>query len=454
MWREIIVVLLALCCRVSLAQDYFIYGVVQDYKTVVTPRRRSEVYSKCFAGLSFTTCLPNVPDDDIVRNYDLQYYQDLASIQGQFYCLQCCGDPPDYTDTWDLSCPLTEATAVTSNLYGGELWLARKRDDTDTELVQCSIKRTACEYKENGMTLNCDNRPTDTTYLHGYTVTITVQQYDKNFEFWRGVSKCSVESIESEFPLAEGDIFHEKIILVHVPIDTFSSDDFGKMAVITACLLIVVYGTLYFFRRKRCEYCQKKLVFSPRLCYICVLVGAEPPDPVLLKALEERGEHMQGKPPERLGFVQLWAVGCCKCLYNCFTCQCCCKCCCVCFKFCCCCGCCSYCCSCCGKKKDDTMTTPADADTMTAVEAIELGEGMSMKRDDNDDLTQENEEDREESTKRKKKPRKNSVVTAEPADEGSTGAASAQKKRKGNPNVLDYPREVIYEAVKHPSVPS
>lgn len=327
--------------------------------------------------------------------------------------------------------------------------MARKQNDADTELVRCAIKRTACAYNEQGLTVNCDNRATDTTFLHGYTVTIRVLRYDKNFAFWRGVSKCEVESVESDVPLAAGDIFYEKIIMMHEPIDTFSADDYGKIAIITLTLFVIMYAALYFFRRKHCEYCQQKLVFSRRLCYKCVLVGAQPPDPVLLKALEERGENMQGTLPKRLGFVQLWFENCGKCLYSCFTCQCCCNCCCVCFRFCCCCGCCSYCCGC--QKKDEHKTIPEDDCAMMAVEAIELGEGLSMTRDDVEDFTQSLDDERDES-KTRKKPRKKGVKTVDPPVVGQTEGVTAdmKKKKKRNPNILDQPPEIIYKAVKLP----
>jgi hypothetical protein len=50
--------------------------------------------------------------------------------------------------------------------------------------------------------------------------------------------------------------------------------------------VIVLYVLLYFCRRKKCPICTKKLVIFPNRCYVCVFVGAEMPDPVLLKILE------------------------------------------------------------------------------------------------------------------------------------------------------------------------
>ena len=56
---------------------------------------------------------------------------------------------------------------------------------------------------------------------------------------------------------------------------------------------------LYFFRRNHCSYCQGKLVFSKQLCVKCWFVGAQPVDPFLLAVLEEKGEILQGEMPER-----------------------------------------------------------------------------------------------------------------------------------------------------------
>ena len=58
-------------------------------------------------------------------------------------------------------------------------------------------------------------------------------------------------------------------------------------------IYVCVYASLYYCRRKKCVYCLKKLIFSKELCYVCKFVGAEPPDPILMRALEEKSEHMQ-----------------------------------------------------------------------------------------------------------------------------------------------------------------
>jgi hypothetical protein len=348
------------------AQDLSVYGILESYLIPITPRKQSEIYGKCFKGIGLVTCEPTVPDDDIVYAYNLDYYNQLGGLVGQFYCLQCCGSNPDFQDVWELSCPLSVTGAAIINVYGNEFRLARKQTLTDTEVIICPIKRSACNYTDAGVTLGCD-RAGDLTYLHGYTITITVQEYDFGFAYWKGVSSCVVESDERYTEIKAGDVFYEKIIMNYKPIDTFSIYDTWKVVIIGVSILLFIYVSLYFLRRKRCDYCQQKLVFSYRMCYKCVIVGAQRPDPVLLKALEERGLFMQGKPPERFGFLQVWCVERLKCCYDCFTC----KCCCYCIR---------WCCFCCFKKEKKVLVHPVGAFKPPPMMAIPIGhELLSLK---------------------------------------------------------------------------
>ena len=133
----------------------------------------------------------------------------------------------------------------------------------------------------------------------GYTLTLYVEQYNYNFRYWRGISKCEITSYESETPLAAGDSFHEEIVLVHIP-PTTPQLDYFKELIFLVFTLIFVYIILYFCRRNRCVYCQGKLVWSCRLCIRCVIVGAKPPDGVFLNALEDKGYKLQGDIPQCL----------------------------------------------------------------------------------------------------------------------------------------------------------
>ena len=131
------------------------------------------------------------------------------------------------------------------------------------------------------------------TYLIGYTVTIEVAQYDAYFKYWRGVLSCSIETIERNTSLTLTEKFHEDFILIHYPSSEITVIGYDKIAFVLVFLFAMVYAILYFCRRKHCLYCTKKLVFSKELCYMCKFYGVQPPDPVLIKALEEKGKLLK-----------------------------------------------------------------------------------------------------------------------------------------------------------------
>lgn len=174
--------------------------------------------------------------------------------------------------------------------------MARRKDATDTAYITCPLRRSACNYTESGETVSCD-RSGDNTFLVGYTLKLIVNKYDSFFSFYRGISSCEIESIESNKSLAIGDYFHEKIVLVHVPLaPTF---DFSKILILLVGVVLLAYVILYFCRHTHCVYCGKKLVISIELCYMCKIYGVQPPDPILLLALKDKGQQLQGTRPER-----------------------------------------------------------------------------------------------------------------------------------------------------------
>jgi hypothetical protein len=200
MLRPALVLLLCSLARLSRA-DFFVYGLFLDYLAPLNSGQIKQIYSKCFSGLNIFTCSPTLPEDDVVLYYDRASYRDLASKQGSAWCLECCGTNPEKVDVWDLTCPVDVVTKIQVNRFGVELFLARNKFIGDTAYVMCPLKRSVCTYDEvTGETLMCDRSLSD-KYLHGYTVYVTVQQYDGNFEFWRGVSKCEIESWETDTPL-------------------------------------------------------------------------------------------------------------------------------------------------------------------------------------------------------------------------------------------------------------
>lgn len=295
-----LLLLCCLVCRLVGGQDLQIYGKFNSYLNKVDTKELSFITTKCFQGLLFSTCRPtNVPDDYFGQSVLLPSYVKFSKVYGALYCLQCCGSGPDHIDHWNLACDMDPVTAVQSNVYGYELRLAAHQYDGDKSLVTCPLRRSACAYDGNTV-LNCDGQVGDTTYLTGYTLTINVQQLDENFVYWRGVTSCDIQAVESNTPLRAGDIFHETIILIHTPQISNSRPDAGKVLLSMLAFYFFGYVTLYYFRRNRCVYCQGKLVFSKELCVRCKFVGAKPPDPFLLQALEEKGQHIQGDLPDRL----------------------------------------------------------------------------------------------------------------------------------------------------------
>ena len=281
------------------AQDLLFYGKFDYYYNPITEKELGYITTKCYTGMMFSTCRPKLQSDQFSRDRNLPYYNKLADLYGVQYCAQCCGTSDTNIDVWDLSCDMDIVTATTSNVYGYELRLsAHQIPKGDKSIVTCPLRRSACQY-DGDTTLNCDGQVEDKTYLHGYTLTLTVQQYDENFVYWRGVSKCSIETIESDTPLQAGDLFREKIIYLHTPNILYSKPDFPKTFLCLLAVYFMVYVTLYYLRRKKCVYCQGKLVFSRELCYKCKFVGAKPPDPFLMQALEEKGEQIQGELPDR-----------------------------------------------------------------------------------------------------------------------------------------------------------
>ncbi len=146
--------------------------------------------------------------------------------------------------------------------------------------------------------IGCPRQLTNKTHIIGMTYTLNVRQYNSNFRYWNGVSSCSVEVEETTEPVITFGpyIFHEKYILNHTPVPFDEQPlDFFKYVIIVAVILFVLLVLLYFCRRKHCAYCQKKLVFSFTLCFYCRMVGVEQPDPVMMKALEEKSLELQGE---------------------------------------------------------------------------------------------------------------------------------------------------------------
>lgn len=324
-WRPLIFLL---GVSIVAAQDLSIRGLFSFYTTPYNSQELDLITSTCFNGMNLVTCAPILADDDFTLSTELDYYKDLATSVGQFYCVQCCGTPLNYIDTWNLYCSTSDAINNGVNLFGYELRLARRRTQTDRGVVTCPLRRSACTYAEDGTTLSCD-QSSRFTYLIGYTVTIQVKRYNENFKYWNGVTECNIETVESNTSLSSTEKFRETFILVHKPLNDAQLDNF-KILILLVLVIFVLYVGLYFCRKARCVYCQQKLVFSPKMCYKCRIVGAEMPDPVLMRSLEEKGERIQGEPPDNVlsiaflfKFVGDKITACCFCSFY-YACYCCC----------------------------------------------------------------------------------------------------------------------------------
>lgn len=225
------------------------------------------------------------------------------------YCLQCCSDNKGVPDYWELSCIQYTNVAPKTNLYGYELRIARLLTLTDTEVIRCPIKRTACSYNESNpnQVIEC---VADDTMLWGITVEFWVTIRSVNFQSWRSVEKCSVTVDERTELLPNGAPFAENYILYHSR-HPQSLSAFDGTLYSLICLLSI-YLFLYYLRKDRCIICDKKLVIFCKRCYLCRFYGAYPPDPLLTQAMEEKGKYLQGEFPSKLAGLNT----CSKCCYN------------------------------------------------------------------------------------------------------------------------------------------
>mmetsp|Transcript_25214 Transcript_25214/g.25427 ORF Transcript_25214/g.25427 Transcript_25214/m.25427 type:complete len:423 (-) Transcript_25214:109-1377(-) len=280
------------------ATDFSIYGTVGPY----IPRKmdligRTDIYSKCFEGFHFLTCRAQNTDTDESRLYDLAYYHNFDDNYGDYYCLQCCGAARNI-DIWQLLCEVDEYSAVESNVYGYSFIFAANDDSPQFNVIECPIKRSGCTYDEvTGLSVSCNTD--DGLYLHGYSLTLQISfSHDNLQRLWRTVKSCEAVSIESTVPLQKGDMFQEEIIMVYK--ESSYTYDATQLFLISLVTILFVYLLVYYLRREHCVVCAKKLVVCTHRCVMCRFYGAEPPDPLLERALAEKGAIIQGVYPEKL----------------------------------------------------------------------------------------------------------------------------------------------------------
>jgi len=81
-------------------------------------------------------------------------------------------------------------------------------------------------------------------------------------------------------------MFREKLVIFHEP--SFEWANVVILAIIFVLLLPVMYMILYNFRKRKCEVCDKQLVWSCKKCMMCKFFHADPPDPIMRYAMESK----------------------------------------------------------------------------------------------------------------------------------------------------------------------
>ena len=260
----------------------------------------------------------------------MPYYVSLSVKTNMPYCLQCCNNNGNQ-DVWDMACQvLPDQIVGTTSAFAREFRIfthptpayvdeACTDDAPCDDYIVCPIVRTVCApYTQTGWNLyegdaNCpgqyisSTQLDETKYLHGYTLELNVAKLSDMFESWIEVKSCAVyDLIEKDYDLIPrtningvltiGDPFYEKIIMNH---HAEGSYDYFDYLILLVGLVFLSYPVLYYIRNRHCNVCTKKLIYSNETCWICRYFDAQPPDPLLLKALEEKGLWHRDNPPPK-----------------------------------------------------------------------------------------------------------------------------------------------------------
>ena len=473
--------------------DFNIYGAIVDSGEVIDASTISKYYSTCYDGFGFTHCKAKQADDDQVLVHTLPYYRDFYLLNGVNYCLQCCSSN-SIPDDWNLECIQYTGVAPITNVYGYELRMARMLTLSDTEIIRCPIKRTACTYNESDPfeVIECSD---DNTMLWGITVQFWITVRSINFATWRSVEQCIVTVDERTEQLPNGANFAENYILYHtVAPQKPSTFDRSLYSLFT---LFCLYFLIYYFRTERCIICDKKLILFYQRCYLCRFYGAYPPDPLLMKAMEEKGSQLQGKYPSKFPgvrtcynfFYGIYSIF--KCffqgilsigqfIYRIFLCLCCCQ-------------WINYCrssnflcCKCCWKDKQiDPMlenpgtTTLTTGDPFNSSNVLELSRShlfkstsmnkintmeipeqeelinKSSKSHNNNNNNYDDEEEGLHHSKKRYASSKHSLSSSLVSSSNPTiaGGIKAPRRFKKNPNIIHVHPYFIYKALDHPHPP-
>lgn len=277
-----------------MASSLSINGKVSKASTPLDYSEGLLVNAQCFDGiLGLTTCMATNLDQPNAIFEDLPYYYNFNSRGNQPYCVQCCGNNAVRVDTWALSCTMNPVTLAQSNVFGYEFRFTRRAQgpEDSSSIIRCPIWRSECNYFPNGTASFCPK--IHANYLIGYTLTLNIQEYDVNFEYWRGVESCLVTTYESNTSLPNQGKFTEEILLVYNnDIGSYQVDD-SRLAFIALILLVFMLAGLYFIRKQLCVVCQRKLIICSDRCFTCRILGADT-DRELIYMLREKGAILQG----------------------------------------------------------------------------------------------------------------------------------------------------------------
>lgn len=304
--------------------DMSIFGKISRFDTQLTLTERSRILGTCFGGLGMFNCVSDEQGYDPL-DYNTPYYNHINELKGQPYCTQCCGTDPDLVDEWSMYCPVDsqwETNLQTVTYIGAEFRFARRQTTSDLEYITCALRSNACNYTDEGETIECDVNDPNLEYVVGYELDVRVQQYQENWKYWRGVSSCSAVTISRSTPLAEGEWFREKMYINRKY--NQQDMDMGKSLVIICLVGFLALIACIFCRRDTCQVCQSRLIIFFNRCWICRLFGAHLPDPILLQALATKGAtiQMESERPERFPGAKAF-TGFMRCLWRWVRCKCC-----------------------------------------------------------------------------------------------------------------------------------
>lgn len=283
--------------------DLSIYGSFFDMNDGSAVNPRDVIDVGCFGGLRLGTCKPK--DYIGYEQGKLDAYNDIYA--SGMYCLSCCSNsfPSSGEDTWDLACQIITTTQRKFiNLFGYSFVFLRNQFDGDTELVECSIPRTACSYDSSGtLTTACT---ADSSYLTGYTLTLNVNIVSEPLiGSRREIKSCSVEVEETT---SAPKYAYESIVMKH-DYDNYDMHWLWAIFIALACAAGASYGARW-ARKDYCIVCGHRLIWFCNVCVMCRFYGYKMPSQGAQAAIRQKREQAlrEGAGPTMLRTIECIAV--------------------------------------------------------------------------------------------------------------------------------------------------